>query len=405
MEVRILLVDDEFEKARLISDALTACTHAKISLKHESTAAGARQSMRDQYFDLLIVDVNLPDNISTPANPRAGFELLEMMRLDSQVNLPGDVIFVTAKEDLLAEAIASAAKRGAGVCSFRNDEELWKTILIGKVDYISLCLQRNHRPKVDIAIITALGTPELDAVLALPYSWTSRRFPGDPTSYHFGSLEVGSTTLTMVAANAARKGMPSSASLASKLALSFKPKLLVMLGICGGIAGKVNLGDVVVADPTWDWGSGKHAQGDEGSRAFRASPYQSALKPTLAGLIADAIRDPAVISNVRAGWLGETPQGRLNVHLGPMASGAAVLAQDGAVDVITDGNREVLAVEMEAYAVMAAAETCSITALVMKSVCDYADPSKNDDWQAYASYTSAAFFDQLIRRSARELFD
>jgi len=86
-----------------------------------------------------------------------------------------------------------------------------------------------------------------------------------------------------------------------------------------------------------------------------------------------------------------------------MASGAAVLAQDGAIDVIVEGNREVLAVEMEGYAVMAAGESCNAMSLVMKSVCDFADPSKNDDWQAYAAYTSASFFDQLLRRFGVEL--
>ncbi len=27
-----------------------------------------------------------------------------------------------------------------------------------------------------------------------------------------------------------------------------------MLGICAGVKGKTELGDVIVADPSWDWG-------------------------------------------------------------------------------------------------------------------------------------------------------
>jgi len=37
------------------------------------------------------------------------------------------------------------------------------------------------------------------------------------------------------------------------------------------------------------------------------------------------------------------------------------------------------------------------TAIIIKSVCDFADKNKNDDWQKYSSYTSAAFANQLFR--------
>ncbi len=54
---------------------------------------------------------------------------------------------------------------------------------------------------------------------------------------------------------------------------------------------------------------------------------------------------------------------------------------------------------MEAYAVMAASDFARKMApksIVIKSVCDYADSEKNNTWQEFASYTSAAFFDRLI---------
>jgi nucleoside phosphorylase len=83
-----------------------------------------------------------------------------------------------------------------------------------------------------------------------------------------------------------------------------------------------------------------------------------------------------------------------------MASGASVIADDDAARSIVTQQRELLAIEMEAYAVMAAAEYVDDPkpiAIIIKSVCDYADAKKNDDWQKYASYTSVAFADQLFR--------
>ncbi|WPX20106.1 hypothetical protein RHM58_09260 [Pseudomonas sp. 10S4] len=75
------------------------------------------------------------------------------------------------------------------------------------------------------------------------------------------------------------------------------------------------------------------------------------------------------------------------------------MATSDAMQPITAQNREVLGVEMEAYAVMASADfACkpSPIPIAIKSVCDYADAEKNDMWQSYAAYTSAAFFNRLF---------
>ena len=123
------------------------------------------------------------------------------------------------------------------------------------------------------------------------------------------------------------------------------------------------------------------------------------LNNGISQLASDLANDQSVLGNIRMGWTEATPSGILKIHVGPMASGASVIADDEAARSIATQHRELMAIEMEAYAVMAAAEYASDpkpTAVIIKSVCDYADAKKNDDWQKYASYTSAAFADQLF---------
>jgi len=86
-----------------------------------------------------------------------------------------------------------------------------------------------------------------------------------------------------------------------------------------------------------------------------------------------------------------------------MASGASVVAAREFAASIAGQHKDLLAIEMEGYAVMAAAECATAPApiaIVIKSVCDFADAKKTDDWQAYAAYTSAAFADRLFRHNA-----
>lgn len=398
--VKMLIVDDEYTKISAITE-IAMSFDTTIIIEHASTSHEARRKLMASEYDLLVVDLNLPAALGSAPTRSGGLEFYDMLMLDSAILLP-DVIFLSGLEDGVEEAREAVNDRGAIFCSY--SESLcggWKNILLGKIKYAS---QRRKRlsaaaPRFDIAILTALGDPELTAVLNLPYSWKNMRFGDDPTGYHIGEITRDSGNLTVVAASARRKGMPSSAALASKMVAKFRPKYVVMLGICAGVKGKTNYGDVIVADPSWDWGSGKHAELDDGTRVFMAAPYPHPLDTHISQLAMELGSDGGEARQIQASWAGDLPEGKLTIRVGPMASGAAVLATTNAVQPIMAQNREVLGVEMEAYAVMASADfACrpSPIPIAIKSVCDYADAEKNDLWQSYAAYTSAAFFNRLF---------
>lgn len=400
IDVRIILVDDQVDKASAIVAPLKASYGSAVEIVHVSSAVDARKRMREHRFDIALIDVNLPESLGDSPSPESGFELLDMLKVDNKVILPDEIVFVTAQEELQREAAAKATSRGASLYFYTADDNGWIDILVGRVGYIIDRSKRHRNPVVDVAIITALSTPELDAVLKLDFDWTQHMVAGDPTHYYLGTAKAGSRSLNLVAACAPRKGMPMSAALSAKVAQIFRPKVLAMVGICAGVRGKVNLGDIIVADPTWDWGSGKHVQGPDPLPVFRAAPYQSALRGDIAAIVQAECRDSKLCAAVSSEWRDSVPAGRLALHIGPMASGASVLAHDGATAPIAEGHREVIGIEMEAYAVMAAAELCGATPLVIKSVCDFADSEKSDGWQTYAAFTSAAFLAQLLPKLA-----
>lgn len=397
---RILIVDDEYFKPQAIS-ALALKLDGEIIIHHATTAQDARLKLRAEQYDLLLIDIDLPEAMGASPTPLGGMSLFDIFVLDPIAKIPLDIIFITEKEDSIDLYSYEATKRGTSLCKFDNQNDTWKLFITGK---LNLMLNRrkkdlNDTPVADIAIITALGHPELDAVLKLPYGWVKKRFVDDPTGYHFGSKERQDVKLKIVAASAMRKGMSSSSALAMKMVERFKPKLLVMLGICAGVQGKVNIGDVIIADPTWDWGSGKMSQDDTGSSLFLAAPHQLALEPYISQLVKEMAYEASTLQQIIKEWKNSLPEGKFSIHVGPLASGSMVLAADKSLKTITNQNRDLIGVDMEAYAVMAASDYARKSkpiSLVIKSVSDYADSTKDDGWQEYASYTSTKFFDFLI---------
>lgn len=396
----ILIVDDEYIKPGLISDYVLSIDK-NINITHVTTSQAGRIEIRKNHFDLMFIDINLPSSLGATPSEMGGMDLFDVMILDHAVKMPSNLVFITEKEDSLEKYIKEAEKRGVSLCQFDVSQDIWKTVLSGllKLTIVRSKKNQSETPSIDIAILTALRDPELTAVLNLPYNWKTKRFFDDPTGYYVGTKVKGEVNLSVVVASASRKGMPSASALAMKMVERFKPKLLVMLGICAGVKDKVGLGDIIIADPAWDWGSGKMAQDLNGSSVFQAAPYQFPLNHHISQIAMELGSEREVITSITSGWTKDFPSGKLKVHVGPLASGSMVLATDSSLDPISLQNREVLGVDMEAYAVMAASDIARFNkpiSLVIKSVCDYADSQKSDGWQEYASYTSACFFDKLI---------
>lgn len=108
---------------------------------------------------------------------------------------------------------------------------------------------------------------------------------------------------------------------------------------------------------------------------------------------------------IKKSFNGEKPESELRLHLGAVASGAAVVADPTVIQKILDGQiRDVIAVEMEIYGVYYAARWSvnpKPKVIALKSVCDFADANKDDRFHVYASYTSAKVLTELAKNYFR----
>ncbi|GCB20428.1 hypothetical protein AAWM_03313 [Aspergillus awamori] len=82
------------------------------------------------------------------------------------------------------------------------------------------------------------------------------------------------------------------------------------------------------------------------------------------------------------------------VHLGPIASGDTVIKSARHRDALAR-NSGIIGFEMEGAGVCD-----SLSCLIIKGACDYADSHKNDVWQHYAAASAAACAKSLLRRLA-----
>nr|WP_081648538.1 hypothetical protein [Pseudomonas sp. P818] len=387
----VLIVDDQYEgKAKNL--AKLASSISGVDLIYVASSRDALKVMKNSVVDLLIVDLQIPAELGQDVDIDGGKQLLEYVELHDDIKKPIKVVALTSHMDSYEHCQGFFAARGWALLhdpSLEDLEVLLTAQLMGHIQTASY----------DIALITALEHTELEAVLALPYEWKAVRFLNDITSYYSGVVTISDgSTKTIIACSSPRMGMAAAAVLATKVCIKFKPKILVMTGVAAAIEGEARLGDILVADPSWDWGSGKLTM-REGKPLFLSDPAQIPLDPNIAAKVRTLAVSREYLDEIYVGFKGKRPSHDLSVKVGPVASGAVVLEDPSTVELIRSQNRKTLGIEMEAYGIMSAAFYMGAerpVTIVIKSVCDFADPNKNNDWQPYAAYTSARYLDRLL---------
>ncbi|MBZ9775380.1 hypothetical protein [Mesorhizobium sp. CO1-1-8] len=407
--MKILLVDDDNDKARDVSRVLLeAGVHDQRDIEHVTNAYDAAQALRRSKFDLLILDLVIPNTKTDDPKADGGKLLLRDINGRPGFIHPTYIIGLTSFDDARENSTIDFNRGLWTIIKFDRSSSDWIDMIRSRIRYIQsseAATTAGANYGVDLAVVCALREPELRAVLGHDYDWQKTEKPLDPTIYWKGTWQDRKGNLrTIVAASAGNMGLVAASSLTAKMAMHFRPRVIGMCGICAGREGDTELGDVIVANPSWDYGSGKFSNGDGGSD-FAPHPTQIPLSPTLRRVAEMVADDGSFLDSLRRSYSGSPPKTALKLRIGPMASGAAVRADDSFFEELAKANRKVLAVEMEAYGVFATANEMPsprADVLVVKGVSDFANSNKEDSFQDYAAYVSSACLLEMIERHFSE---
>ena len=334
-----------------------------------------------------------------------GLEIIRWLRARGRAHRPGYIVGLTAYEEARAIAESEIANFLWKVVHVSRSEGAWRSELCQTL----VDLEAQSRPPfrgdgfthfVDILVVTALEEPELSAILKLPAGFSLLEVENDASRYYRGRLTRDRTAVDIVAVAASDKGMAGAAIATMKGIQAFWPRFVYMPGITAGVEGRTSIGDVVIADLAWDWGSGRIEVAD-GEESFHPAPYQRRLDETLLQAARALRLDSTFLSSAWStsafAQLAPVPQ----IRIGAMASGGSVLKSSRAVQRIVDQHKDLIAIEMEAFSVMFASQASPIPrpqAIIAKSVCDAGDERKDDRFQEAAAFTSACVFAEMALR-------
>ncbi len=355
--MKLLIVDDQARRYERLVDTLLKSGLDRSDIEIVGCAQQARDQLEKVAYDLLILDLLLPLWPEGEADTQHSLALLFELQETDELHRPKRIIGITADIEVAKKAGPEFELRTWTLIKYSPDNDEWMNNIGNSVEYMIKGSKRiSPDYGVDLIIVCALGNPELEEVLKLPWNWSdSVRWIDDTTHVRDGYLITeNGRRITVAATSAPRMGMVTTAILSAKLISLLRPKLIVMCGICAGVRQKVRLGDVLLADPAWDFQSGKRVK-DEGNSSFSMAPHQLSVPAIVRTCVQQLQTDRTSMATMSASFGADMP-GISQIIVGPVASGSAVLADGEVIQEIKSQHRELIGVEMEVYGLYAAAE-------------------------------------------------
>jgi nucleoside phosphorylase len=207
-----------------------------------------------------------------------------------------------------------------------------------------------------------------------------------------------------IAFSVGHAGQAAAAASAAGLLAQCRPKLCLMIGVCGGVEGQVAEGDVILFENVFNWDCGKWREPAKGRAAvFEARPDPIGIGHGEARRIARELVEEGMPEG--AAENGATlSDGRITspeIVLSPAASGSAVVGHKAVMSKIRLLSGSIKAVDMESYGFYYACRRTLVVRpdyLCIKSVADFSDGNKGDSLHTACSQLSATLASEIITR-------
>lgn len=404
----ILIVDDAPNKISALKELITESGVAKEPIIVNDQREAIKK-MGEQFFDLVILDLNIPNEWGRDSNPQNAITLMELIHRDDDLICPLALVGLTCLENIEQYQL-SFANLSLQLLRYELNDDTWKTPLKNKIRFLIKYKKKmelkKRTYKYDVAIINALQEPENTQVQKVfGDNWKQVEMVDDRTNTYYETTikDAKGHDVSIVTTFMSQMAGVSSATLTTKVIYNFAPRYVFMTGIAAGVnQADVSYGDILICSEIWDGASGKIKTDENGFRRFEPDYRSLTIDTELKNICMQIKNSKELLNDIENGYPTNNgkPKTHLQAHIGPMASVPAVTARMEEINVIKEHARKLIGIEMESYGMFFAVANCINPrpkyCASFKSVSDFADITKADDYQEYASYTSAAFLKEII---------
>lgn len=409
--IKILVVDDSMEKIEQIKKVLLdRCGVSVENIVLAKSVSSGLRVLKGDFFDLVILDLLLPQFDNDQANSDGGLSFLRSLNTTNNVKLPLQIICLTEYASILEEKRGEYEGLMVSTIVKKDSDVSWINQLAEKVNYsqkLRIHVENilSNQNAFDVGVVCAIQE-EFDMLLEAfgKDNWTDHPIQGSPYRFKQTSIVTESMeTVRIIASCSCNPGGISTSALAALLLSTIRVNYLFMTGITGGIKkeDELHLGDIIVAQSVQEYAVGKIAEKEGGKVQHMKENSLAQANAELLNKMSEFISDENVMEKVN------TKIGKVNLRvkdrerykavIAPTASGPFVMTSPLVVAELQKGERKLRAIDMEGYALYYTAHLFDKPALWIKGVSDMADSNKGDEYHKVSAFGSAYLLNLFIK--------
>ncbi len=407
--MRALVVHDRETLLSEIAALVGAELGTRCIVDKATDLVSARDLLARYHYELAVIDLTIPPAPGLADTRLENADWLLQQAFSGMLNTPADVIAISRDEEAVLGIRNRIGQHVLAVIS-EDPDKTWRTHLSEKIAYTrntrrSRLRAANSTFDLDIAIITALDKEVrpyetlLELTPCAEMTGTREFIVNDRD----GVVRRGIVTSVGVS------GQAPAAAMTQALLGQFRPRTVLMTGFCGGVEGKLDLGDVAVfksANP-WDYGKWADTKSPDGNPVQKYLPRGTPepIRDSEFGRIVRSLLDKdqpfdtSFVERVSTLSGGQITNPKLRGVIA--GSGSSVVTSTNLLGRIVDINDGIHAVDMESYGVyLACRRTPAPTPdfLCIKGVADFCNGDKGDALHDACSMASASLAVDIIRR-------
>lgn len=407
--IKILIIDDIQEKVdALTTTLLKLYPEGAISIESAGTIAYGREKLQSSTYDLLILDMVLPELEGDEAQRTAGARFLSEIYQNESIKTPLQIIGLTEYDTEFSELQQEFKNKLWYLLFYSRTSDDWKEQLKTKVFQLGQYKKAvedevANRDRFDIGVICALREEFTQMLRAFSrVKWESIQIEGLPYSFRSGILTTrGFRDLKIIAGCTDKAGMCPTSILATTMYTKLGVETIFMTGITAGIKyDDLQLDDIIIAEAIMDYASGKLKEDERGEIKLLKEVNQIQANRNLISKMADFTSRDEISDEINSDLRDKNLRdGRNNImfKVAKTVCGPYVMAAPKVIEELKKDERKLQALDMEGFGLYLTAHTLDKKALWIKGVSDFADAHKGDGRHKTCSYASAKLLYEFIR--------
>jgi len=407
--MRALIIHDREAMLSEIADLVENQFGPRCIVDRAADLVTARDLLARYHYDLAVVDLTIPAAAGMGDMGLQHADWLLSQAFEGILKTPADVIAISLDKEAVQGIRNTIGEHVLAVIS-EDPDGTWRKQLSDKIAYTrntrrSRLLATNSTFDLDVAIVTALDK-EMRPYETLLELTSCSEMPGAREfilNGRDGKVRRG------IVVSVGCSGQAPATAITQGVLTQFRPRTFVMTGFCGGVEGKLELGDVAVFKSTnpWDYGKWVEVQSPRGDMMPKFLP-RGVPEPIQVSEFSRIIREfldkDEPFEQTFIDRIKSLSKGRITVpKLRSVAagSGSSVVTSTNTLGRIVEVNDGIHAVDMESYGVYYACRHTLMPKpdyLCIKGVADFCNGEKGDELHAACSMASASLAVEIIRR-------